>query len=93
LSRGRKPLSVFVSSTARFDAASGRRADEQALAMASAQHGAASYGEHVPIGIGSEPSWGNGARNNPSAAFANPNGQRFDDRSTMKSRIAAANLG
>jgi hypothetical protein len=95
-SKGKKPLSVFVSATRRFDAASGRRADEQALALAAAQQGASSFNQSVPRGIGSEPTWGNGARNNPSAAFATLAPPRFggaEQRALAKQRAQAAALG
>lgn len=90
---GKKPLSVFVSATKRFDAASGRRAEEEQRAVAlGAQEGAESFMRAPVRGIGSEPSYGNAARNNPSAAFAAAM-PRFDDRSRIKAMASSPSVG
>lgn len=91
--QARKPLSVFVSATKRFDAASGKSATEEKQNAERAQQAYASSMASVPIGIGSEPVFGNHSQARAqSSAFAAKQ-PRFDGRPLVKSQASSPAIG
>jgi hypothetical protein len=90
---GRKPLSVFVSATKRFDAASGKSVQEEKTNVDRANQAVASFLASQPVGIGHEPMWGNYSKHQAASSAFAAKTDRFDERSARKLLASSPAVG